>query len=227
MSGLTVACVLTTLNTGRRNGGRCYGPEWLWAIKRRLKDHVSGEYEFRYLSDTAQGPWRIPLKYDWPGWWAKMELFRPGVFEGLVLYVDLDTLIVGDLSDIAAYPGEFAMLADFNRPSRRQSGMMLFRPGKITEAIWEEWIRDPEGHMRRHRGDGEWLHSVTEGADIIQRLFPGQVVSFKRDARKGPPKGARIVAGHGRPRLSDPRAGWINKAWADLARASDRKRRTG
>ena len=33
---------------------------------------------------------------------AKVELFRPGLFSGPVLYLDLDTIICGDITDIAA-----------------------------------------------------------------------------------------------------------------------------
>ena len=37
----------------------------------------------------------------YPGWWAKINLFAPGMFDGPVLYFDLDTMPVGTLDGLA------------------------------------------------------------------------------------------------------------------------------
>lgn len=218
---MTVACVLTTRNTGRC-GGTCYGPEWIWALKRGLAEHMP-DATFRYLSDVAPGPWRITLMHDWPGWWAKLEALRPGAFPAgeRVLLLDLDTLVVGDLSELGGYDGEFAMIRDVLRPAQLQSGVLAFRAGPDTEAarLYRLFAADPQAAMRRCRGDGEWLRAHARQPDALQDLFPGQIRSFKRDARQGPPEGARLVLGHGRPRFNDPRAGWAHRAWARLAAA--------
>ena len=42
----------------------------------------------------------IPLLNNWPGWWSKLELFRAFPQGEHVLYFDLDTEIVGDLTPI-------------------------------------------------------------------------------------------------------------------------------
>jgi hypothetical protein len=152
-----------------------------------------------------------------------MEMFRPGVFAPgeLVLYLDLDSLVVGSLDRLASYHGPLALLSDFyglrKGKDRGQSGVMLFRPGKTTGALWERFVKDPAAEMRRHRGDGEWLHSYAPAADRIQRLFPGAVVSLKVHAKDGAPEGSCVVAGHGEPRFTDPRAGWAHRHWAGLA----------
>jgi len=207
---MTVACVL-------RSGGR-FGPEWVWALKRGVNRWLdTSTFEFRCLSDVPGiGMWRIPLRYDWPGWWAKLELFRPDAFPAgeTVLYLDLESLPVGWLTDIASYAGPFAMIRDLLHPPRgMQSGVMAFTPGDVTAAIWEAWMRDPAGHMRKFRGDGEWLNANSQ-PDVLQDIYPGQIVSIRREARMGPPAGARIVCAHGPlMQLNSPTSGWAHKQW--------------
>lgn len=182
---MTVACVL-------QGGGR-YDHRWVEELWASVRQHNG---RFRTIS---------VLGSMWPGWWAKMRLFEPAVLEGPTIYMDLDSVCVGDLSELASYTGELALLSDFNRPYVAQSGVMLITPGKETERLWKLFTADPEGHMARYRGDGEWLHAHAQ-ADRIQDLYPGQVVSYKRDVKpngdKLPPN-ARIVAFHGSPKQDD------------------------
>ena len=212
---MTVACVL-------RLGGD-FDRSWVWALKRGLNRHLK-DFRFVCLTDDAgvESYWRKPFLHAWPKWWGKIELFRPGLFDGPVLYMDLDTLPVGDLTDLASYAGEFAMIEDLFRtgkgkPASLQSGVMAFNPGPVSWSLWERFMADPALHMKKHRGDGEWLAAHVPSADRLQALYPGQIVSFKREARKAAPNGARLVCGHGRPRFSSPEAGWAHQRWRSLA----------
>ena len=121
---LTVACVL-------KSGGT-YTPEWVGRLRAGVKRHLPREHMFVCLSDVDVPSMRIPLEHDWPGWWSKMELFR---LPGPILYFDLDTAIVGSLSDIADYIAEakapFTMLRDFYAPSHRGSGVMAWPDGVV------------------------------------------------------------------------------------------------
>src|SRR3990172_8259243 len=106
---ITVACVL-------RSGGD-FAPEHVWALKRGVNKYLQMPHEFRILTDyTFAGPAGSKLREAWPGWWSKLELFRPGTFSGPVLYFDLDTVIVGSIDALASYRGPLAMLSDFYKP---------------------------------------------------------------------------------------------------------------
>ena len=216
---ITVACVLRT--------GGVFTREWVWALKRGLARNLE-HFDFIVLTDdTAVEPyWRVPLQTDWPKWWSKLEVFRPGLFEAgtQVLYLDLDTLPVADLSPIATTPVHFAMLRDFYHPQFAQSGVMMFEPSDLTAAVWERAQRSIAHVMRRYRGDGEFLHAATNelatvhsSAARLQDLFPGRVVSYKVHARQGVPPNALLVCGHGNPRFNTPAAGWAYEQWKSLA----------
>lgn len=220
----TVACVLKL--------GGDFDRSWVFALRAGVCEFAP-EHRFVCLTDDAQlnlaadyaNPpiERVELRHGWPKWWSKLELFRPDVFDGdgPVLYMDLDTLPVGDLSDLMDYAGRMAMITDVYdaaKPAakrRLQSGVMAWTPGPHTAAIWAEWTRDPPGHMKRYRGDGEFIAAQVPDADRLQDLYPGQIVSLKREAKKGPPETARLICGHGNPRLSKPAAGWAHDVWAD------------
>ena len=200
-----------------RSGGD-FDPSWVHALRRGLNVWAPKGFRFVALTDMDCGIWRVPLIHEWRGWWAKMELFRPGLFHTgeRVLYMDLDTLPVGDLTDLCAYDGPFAVLEDFYTPSFIGSGVMAWTVSKQTEAIYHSYAEDP---VTRGRDEHMILRQFPD-PDRWQNIRPGQCVSLK--PRRGPdpikhgaPPGARLVCGHGQPRLSDPRAGWAHRLWRD------------
>lgn len=207
-----VACVY-------RTGGNVYTREWVYALKRALDVHLP-RVLFRVLTDDpAISPlWRVPLEHGWPGWWSKIELFRPGVFPpgARVLYLDLDTLIVGSLADLAAYDGPFAMLSDFYQPAKAASGVMAWRVGSGEHVLYEQLVRGGVTNAPS-RSDPYYRKVLGNRIVFLQDRFPGQIVSYKKHARNGPPKGARLVCGHGRPRFNDRAAGWAHDQWRSLA----------
>jgi hypothetical protein len=199
---LTVACVL-------RSGGE-YRPEHVMALRDGVREHLAAPHDFVCLSDVdVPGVWTLPLRHRFPGWWSKLELVQPHRFTGRIVYIDLDSVIVGDLSALAAYAGPFAMLSDFLRPERPASGVMAWdadADADAPRAIWDNWVRDPEGHMYAHQGGGDqaFIRSVVgDGVDRLQDHVPGQLVSYKVHCKDGVPDGARVVSAHGRPKPWD------------------------
>lgn len=191
------------------------GGEYRQKHVERLRSQVAKwapDAEFQCLSDTNG-----TLKHGWPGWWSKMEMFSPDI-RGDILYLDLDTSIVGPLDDIFAVR-KLTLLRDFYRPDGLGSGMM-FLPEECRDEIWRAWIANPTKYMREHKQGGDqaflerfWL----DKADRWQDIAPGQVLSYKVHVRKAVIKGreygngtmpesARVVCFHGRPRPWD--IGW-------------------
>lgn len=201
---LTVACVLRTEGgeyDAKNTGEREYDATYVWRLQQRVKKHLSLDHRFVCLTE-----WHIAgvscrlLERDWPGWWAKVELFRPGLFDGRVLYFDLDTDIVGPLDDIASYDGRFGMLQDWLSPSLGASGVMAWEAGEYaTGRIYDNFCTNPEGAMASHRGDQNWISGSVEWDDLRAR-YPGQIVSRWEECRDRVPEGARVVCWHGSPK---------------------------
>lgn len=165
----------------------------------------STEYDTDYV-DRLQGGLKRNLTVinepPWPGWWSKMALFSPEL-KGDLLYFDLDTVIVGSIEEL--FTGKLTMLSDFNLLHYVASGVM-YLPEADRKPVWDEWIKDPEGHMRKHRGhgDGGFLSKFYKTTALRwQDILPGKIVSYKKHCKEGVPKSASVVAFHGRPRPRD------------------------
>jgi hypothetical protein len=152
-----------------------------------------------------------------------MELFR---LPGPMMYVDLDSVIVGDLSDLLAYPGRCAILRDFNLREHREvkgvpaigSAVILWRDDAMRP-VWDAFMADPEGIIRRHpkRADHFLVRHLPADVEYVQDVFPGQVACAKdgfRGMRKAPPQGARIITTWKSPRIHElSPAHWLRRAW--------------
>lgn len=188
---MTPVCVL-------RSGGD-YGPEHVRWLARQVPGIVC-------LSDVdVPGVEHLALRYGWPGWWSKLELFSDAIAGDLMFY-DLDTVVLSPLS----VPDRTTVLRDFYQPDRMGSGLMY-----ITEAdkasVWAAWIADPDGHMRRagRFGDQSFLQGYIGSAQKWQDVAP--VYSYKVHCRGGLPADAAVVCFHGKPRPWSCGADWAPK----------------
>lgn len=204
-----IACVL-------RSGG-VYRPAHVQALRAQCAAWAPGE-PFICLTDTlVPGVLCHPLQQGWPGWWAKLELFRPGVIpDGTrILYLDLDTVVVGSLGPILARPEPLIVLEDFYRhpPTFARglgSGVMAWTAGDPRLTRWyETFLADPILYMRAcgTGGDQRFLETcltleaswkaVTFWPDVV----PAAIVSYKVHCSGGQvPPAARLVCFHGRPK---------------------------
>jgi hypothetical protein len=171
--------------------GGCYTPEYVEILKAGVDANLSG-HEFICLSDMDV-PGKLPLERDLPGWYSKLEIFR---LKGKVLYFDLDTIITGDLTDIASYPHRFTMLQDFMFPDQCASGVMAW-DGDYSH-IYENFdVSMIENYLKRPKFGDQGYISEQVKADTFQSLFPGQIMSRKMHRHR---ESARVVCYHGHPR---------------------------
>ncbi len=167
------------------------------------------------ISDVeVEGVPTIKMQHHWHGWWCKMNLFSPEI-KGDLFYVDLDTTIVGDISELLTVK-ETTLLSDFYWINRPASGVM-FLTEEDRAIVWDKWIKSPESIMASagKLGDGIAIGTMLPNAKRWQNLFPGKIVSYKKHiAKRGMigyrprisvgngevPEGASIVCFHGKPR---------------------------
>jgi len=156
---------------------------------------------------------------EWKGWWSKMNLFSPEL-EDLrpFLYMDLDTAIIGDVSQLIpnteTLQNAFITLEDFYRPRHIASGVMWIPNGRKTNLIWEKWNLKKK---KRFRGDQDFIESVTSADTFWQRLT-NTIVSFKPlprpiQWRSNKPEESILCCFHGNPRIPQAaeKIDWVKK----------------
>jgi hypothetical protein len=217
-----IVCVLKT--------GGIYRPDHVRELRAQCTNWAPGE-AFGCLTDTLiPGVLSRALAHGWPGWWSKIELFRPGLFpDGMpILYLDLDSVVVGSLAPILARREPLLALEDFYRhpplfARGLGSGVLAWTAGDPWLArCYEEFAADPETYMRAcgSGGDQRYLETcLTLGGTWDRVTFwpdvcPAAIVSYKVHCHGGRiPPGARIVCFHGRPKPWEVPA--LAAPWAD------------
>lgn len=150
------------------------------------------------------------------GWYNKLALFKEGLFPDgdRILYLDLDTVIVGGLDEIIKYDGEFAILRDFYRPDGLQSSVMAWKAGFGTK-IWQSY--EVNHYPKIDGGDQAWIERCSKiemiAPEILQDKYPSCFVSYKVHAKSNIPKNAKMVVFHGLPRPHEVTNGWMPHVW--------------
>jgi SAM-dependent methyltransferase len=156
-------------------------------------------------TEDYNNPRKIPMLYNWNGWWSKMEIFRPDI-NGNILYLDLDSIIrknIDNIIDICRSTDKPIMLRDFMKKRQLASGMMWL-PEKYRKEVWDKWILDPNKWMKKHKkvGDQAFIREVLKSnclrwQDILE---DNTVASLKIHCRKTTPDNTSVICYHGRPR---------------------------
>ena len=203
---ITVACVL-------KSGGD-YGAEYVRRLKEGVDRNLDG-HRFVCLSDVAVPCERIPLKHDFPGWWAKLELFY---LDGPVLFFDLDLVITDRLEPFFEYGAADDVILARNPavPLERlgQTSLFRFPVGKL-KPLQDAFRADPQGIADRYRYEQRFVTRKTPGG--IKFWPKPWVRTFKQHCHRMLPinffaepilpKGARVVIFPGRVSPHDAMAG--------------------
>ena len=148
-----------------------------------VAQHMSQPYRFVCVDDS-------PL----PGWWAKIDLFKPGRFTGRVLYLDLDVTVGGPLDDLADYPYPFCAIRDYQYPLQINSSVMSWDAG-VADNVYTDFTPDV---MNRLHGDQNWIHEKVRAVTFPKRWCPSYKAHVLPTRRV--PYDARVVVHHGFPK---------------------------
>ena len=216
--------------------GSKYGAEYVNKLSRAVRRALGteGVRAFVCFTEDADGldddveTRPLPSRPQWEGWWFKAHLFSSAAgLSGRVLYLDLDTVIVGRLDALRGYTGRFATLS--TRGFDAEEG---FVDGYNTSAmLWDaseaggadaaragslRSLHDalrPEVFTCLMRWD-HWVEMVAPGAHLLQDLFPGVFVDFRTHCRElGPPASAAVVCFPRYPKPHEASAEWIDAHW--------------
>lgn len=191
--------------------GPLYTPAWVERLRRNVARHL-GEHRFVCLSDVAvPSVETVPLQHGWPGWWSIIEVFRPGLFTGRVVYLDLADLIVRPLDPFFEGAGfRIARAPRVPAPTHGKfaSGLMAFDAG--DSEIYDRFAPQAADVIARLHGDQEWIEELRpDSATFDQDVTAG----FRGECVDGPPPDARVIFVHGRPKPHEITAPWFRELW--------------
>ena len=117
-------------------------------------------------------------------WWYKLQLFNPEHHQGNLLYFDLDTVILRDISWISQLPTEYLWgIRDFKhlqRPgySTLNSSVMWWNVEKMSW-IWDQFnTTNVVNTSRQYPGDQDYINAVL-GHNRIRYFEDSQMQSWR------------------------------------------------
>jgi len=193
--------------------GDKYPEEYVYKLRDNVRKHLPVPHEFKCL--TQRKLWDIdtvaPLS-EKPGWWQKIDLFN---FTGQNLYLDLDTVPVGDLSAFVGTDAEVRTLKNWAQSGHGgcQSSIMYWEDArKIVQMFDEPTPWPPVNAPGVLWGDQEVITKYRD-AGLLDVDYFGEAYgkSYKYHCRGGLPADCRAVIFHGKPdphEVSDPWLEW-------------------
>lgn len=187
--------------------GDKYSEKYPKLLKKQVEQNTTWGVNFHILGDGKDAT--DVLVKNWPGWWSKMELLAPWNADlRPCLFLDLDTFVLGNIDDlVSVVPVRLQMLRDFNNPETGQSAIMSIP--KDTGLIWQRFVSDPDGWMKRYRAGGDQAFLNRFEFDFLR--FAG-IGSYKVNALQDSPGRYRVVCWHGKPKPHEC-DGWVREVW--------------
>jgi hypothetical protein len=228
-----VVCVLKT------------GGDFDWSYVERLfkavSKHTTVEFTFVCFTDAFLPHDRsmeievIELLNNWPGWWSKVEMFY---LAGPAVYLDLDTVIVGNIDDlltcigkddkqfimrknprlgnmssnVMAWSGDYSWLIDALLLNKLSAFQLIHNAMRLKEK------------GQRFRGDQDWItHTlkIHEETILPAQQFQKGIYSYKEEICCNAiiPNDSSLIIFHGRPRPSEVEnpPDWLVDNWFALA----------
>ncbi|MBL8330481.1 MAG: glycosyltransferase [Rubrivivax sp.] len=213
--------------------GTKYGAEYVNRLYGMVERHLSGPFRFVCLTDNSMGVrpdvecMPLPTLDLAPGadrGWPKLTTFKADLhgLRGTALFLDLDVVIVGDITPFFELPGQFYIIKDWKRPWRvtGNSSVYRFQIGAHVDVL-QHFIQNQALVRKRHRNEQEYLsHALQEQGRL--RYWPASwCCSYKYHCiprwpanywrAPGIPPDARIVIFHGEVNPPDALAGRRNR----------------
>jgi hypothetical protein len=138
---LNVVCVL-------RQGGKVgYTVEWVDRLQRGIQRNLTIPHRFVCLSDCPVNCDRIELDLGDYGFWSKMQLFKPGVFTGPTLYIDLDTVICSNIDQVVKHIQTQSFVMWIEADKNIHSSAIMYWQGDHSY-LWNTFISKPLPHWQ-------------------------------------------------------------------------------
>lgn len=211
--------------------GELYSSDYVNVLYHAVQANLNIPHKFVCLTDNEDGivdgvecyPIPDPLVKDAftrRGCWPKLVLFQSDLYglKGRALFIDLDTIIYGDLKPLLEAEGEIILIREWRRfvdyfrnwKVNGQTSIFAFNLGELSY-LYEVFAADPEGACKQFRNEQRF---VTHYVRDMRFWSHPMVISFKRHLMapplinrllkpREPLEGTSILVFHGIPRPID------------------------
>ncbi len=166
---------------------RVYSPEWVDKLARGVRRFSDEGVRFVCLTHYAQDEFKedveaVPFLEDTREVMCLTEVFRPDLGIDRGMFIALDSIILGNLSDLFSYRGDFALpRLEFHGKSMFYNPVCLYH-GPAATVLWEN--RDAAKASKYHWDDFGpseqlyWAGEYPGKIDDIHELYRGQIASY-------------------------------------------------
>ncbi len=215
--------------------GTKYGPEYVNRLYGMVARHLNGPFRFVCLTDNSMGVrpevecMPLPSLDLAPGadrGWPKLTTFKADLhgLQGTALFLDLDVVIVGDITPFFEQSGDFLIIKDWKRPWRitGNSSVYRFRIGAHADVL-QHFVQNQRDVRRQYRNEQEYLsHAMRDRGRLAYwpalwcRSYKYHCITrWPSNYWRTPvvPQDARIIIFHGEVNPPDALAGRRNRRW--------------
>ena len=202
--------------------GTKYGPDYVNKLFHGVKRYLSSvQYDFICFTEDPKGLEEgitvQELPESWNSWWGKATLFSQLPVTGRFVYIDLDTVVCGDLGELAGYKGTFLLkgTSDIYCETAKDG----FNSSIIA---WPDWFgRHIYDRLKKYykyvlkyicRFD-HWLEMNVVNPDLVQDVFPTQFLDYTTYCKAAIPPNCRMVCFPREPKPHSCDAPWISDLW--------------
>lgn len=215
---LTFACVLYQGGNDIPEHSRgIFNEVWVDRLYRGIRRFVNRNFRFVCFVDRDDYQFQEPVetKRLWMSHRNMLSLLEPFREDmGRVIFMGLDTIIVGPMDSLLAYDGPFAMLRDPYKPEIGCSGVMSF---PYTPSVWAKFSESGGRgtEMFGHPSDMGFLNTVPH--EYLDDHGVTGIYSYKAHIRQTPAmlQMASIVYFHGRLKPHELDLGWVRRYWGE------------
>lgn len=211
-------------------------------LYRAVQRNTTIEHRFICYTDDPQGVEceTRPFLIDLPVWWYIIGLTNPEhEHNEQLIYMDLDTIITGNIDHILSLDKPFATISDFGWTSGLQTAYIMWNRS-VRDSVWEYFTTKykPADYPKldcdytRWGGTNQFLEECMGVVRInknpipaiqnappvvrLQDVFPGECVSYKAQHLQNVQQldnKIKMVFFHGKPQPHEVNNAWLKEHW--------------
>ena len=231
--------------------GAKYGPEYVNRLYGMVARNLARPFRLVCLTDDPMGvrpevtcapiPPLPPFDQPKERGWRKIASFSPdlaGLLPGVVLFLDVDVVIVGPLDPLFEAPGEFPMIRDWYHHLRVVGNSSVYRY-RLAERrdVFDYFCAHADAVVRRRRNEQEYLTWLMARKGALAFWPAAWCRSYRAEClppwplrlwrAPAAPPGSRVLVFHGDPKPPEAIAGrkrgllafqpapWIERYWRE------------